>query len=158
MNLDRLSAQELFDYLHQLARSDDLEDAPEHVVNRAVRLFGQGRPSVRASPRIRALLRFDSVQSPLAFGVRSGASAARRLLYEAGPYTIDVRVTGRSLAGQVLGPCSGGQVALDGPAGQAEGALSDTCEFQLGPVPAGAYHLSFLIDDDIIDIPDVELA
>jgi hypothetical protein len=157
MDLDRLSPRELFEYLSNLAHTDRSEDAPEHVVNRAVRIARQARPDVRAGPRLLGALRFDSFQAPLAFGVRSGASA-RHLLYEAGPYTIDVRLTGRTVAGQVLGPCTGGEVALDGLAGQADTLLSDTCEFELGPVPGGKYHLSFLLADDIVDIPDLELA
>jgi hypothetical protein len=157
MDLDRLSPQELFDYLSTLARTDLAEDAPEHVVNRASRIARQRRPHVRAGPRLLGALRFDSAQAPLAFGVRSGASA-RHLLYEAGPYTIDVHLSGRSVLGQVLGPCTGGEVALDGPAGQAETVLSATCEFEFGPMPGGNYHLSFMLADDIVDIPDLELA
>jgi hypothetical protein len=156
MDLHNLSADELYDYVLQLARSDDSEDAPHHVINRAVRIAREQRPGSHASPRLLGTLRFDSLQTPLAFGVRSGASA-RHLLYEAGPYTIDVRLTGRTVAGQVLGPCHGGEVALDGPPGQAEAVLSETCEFQLGPVPGGKYHLSFLLADEIVDIPDLEL-
>ena len=156
MDLDRLSPRELFEYLSNLARTDTSEDAPEHVVNRAVRIARQGRHDVRAGPRLLGALRFDSFQAPLAFGVRSGA-APRHLLYEAGPYTIDVRLAGRTVAGQVLGPCTGGEVALDGPAGQAETVLSDTCEFELGPLPGGTYHLSLLLADDIVDIADLEL-
>ena len=145
-------------------RTDDAEDAPSHVVARAVRAF---RPTDSASPpdawrRVIAALLFDSRQQPLAQGVRAGGgeAATRQLLYNAEGYDLDLRIVPAGdawqVSGQVLGPCAGGRAALDGPA-VVEATLTLLCELSLPPVPAGSYTLTVRLDGVEIVLPGLEV-
>jgi hypothetical protein len=161
---DPAAAAEL-DRLHSLIqamRSDTSEDAPAWAVARATRLFRQRRaqtagaqaPAVvqqlsQLARRIVAVLQFDSAQSPLAHGVRSGAGAARprQFLYGAEDRAVDVRIEPDGprwrVRGQLLsddmGP--GGSALLRNETAAVEAPLSNLCEFNLPPVPAGLYEL-----------------
>jgi anti-sigma factor RsiW len=147
-----------------LMRTDTAEDAPPEVVARAVRLF-RSRAASAERPvleRIVATLSFDSMQASPAFGVRSGQSATRQLLFRAREKDLDLRVApsngGWVVSGQVLGECSGGQVELQGSSGAvAQAALNDLCEFLLPPVPTGNYSLRLRLPDVEIEVPEIEL-
>jgi hypothetical protein len=66
---------------------------PENAVRMARAIFALHQPEqVRLSPRILARMVFDSFREPAAVGVRSGRQLARQTLYEAGDYTIDLRL------------------------------------------------------------------
>jgi hypothetical protein len=142
-------------------RSDVSQAAPEHVVNRALRLFPQrqaagaaaaasGSPLAGLRERLVAALRFDSGAVPLALGLRAGGGPGgqeRQLLYSAGAYEVEVRLTpgdgGWVVAGQVLGPDAdgAGTATLDGPPGRVEAPLSPLSEFAFPAQPAGSYRL-----------------
>jgi hypothetical protein len=151
----------------QLMRADSSEDAPRDAIFNAVRMF-RSRPAAENAPgilrRIVAALTFDSSALAPAFGVRSGQSApARQLLFSAGDFDVDLRLAsggeGWTVSGQILGPCSGGEVEL-GEAGQAARssiALNDLCEFTLPPVPEGSYALRLRLGDMEVEIPDLSL-
>jgi hypothetical protein len=150
--------------IFDLARMDKLEDAPAHVLNRAIRLFHQGQrraPRPSALERLISVLHFDSAQAPLAPGVRSGAAVPRQMVYAAGEYTVEIRILTRGsmfrLAGQVLGPCNGGRVMVTGPLGDTDAELSEMCEFEMGPLPNGTYQMTVRLAEVEIDVPDVEL-
>jgi len=148
--------------LFRLARTDDMEDAPAHVVNRAARLLRQVSAPRAAGPvrQVLGALRFDSARTA-ALGVRAGQASARQLLFSADDHDVDLRTSPAgplwSVAGQVLGPGEGGAALLTGPAGQAEAALNDMLEFSLPPVPAGDYTLLLRIGDTEIELPGLEL-
>lgn len=146
-----------------LAQSDTNEDAPPHVLARAMRLL---RP--RAAPRapgplrrVLATLRFDSARMPLAFGVRADQGRARHMLFNAEGHDLDLRVTraedGWLVFGQVFGPSASGQVELRGTESMARTALNDMRTFALPPVPAGSYALHLSLDDAEIEIVGLEL-
>ncbi|MGB9179358.1 MAG: hypothetical protein WCB68_08940 [Pyrinomonadaceae bacterium] len=144
-----------------LMRADNSVDAPRDVLSFAVNLF-QARPAKhRAVRRVLALLNFDSVQQTPAFGVRSGAQAARQLLYSAGENDIDLRVTQSGeawvVSGQVLGECAGGEVELTGESGEANASLNEQCEFSLAPLPTGSYTLRLRLTDAEIEVPEFQL-
>ncbi len=147
----------------RLMRADDSEDAPAHVVARAVRLFrprvADPAPSLRE--RIVAALTFDSGQAPLAFGVRAAQTMPRQLLYTAGEQELDLRLTPVGdrwiVAGQILGPSAGGRVALTGPAGASEAPIDDLGEFTLPPVLAGDYALQLQIGDADIEVAGLRI-
>lgn len=149
-----------------LMLTDTAEDAPPHVIARAVNLF-RLRPSAELQPslvrRVLAALSFDSLQLSPAYGVRSGATAAaRQLLYSAGENDLDLRVATKDdswvVSGQVLGGgCSGGEVLLQGSSGNAIATLNELCEFALPPVPSGSYTLRVRFNDLEVEVPDLEL-
>ncbi len=143
-----------------LMRTDDLEDAPPHVIARAVRLMRSKQAEPSLLRRVTARLNFDSFASQPAFGMRSGQPTARQMLFNADDHDLDVRIIPSgdawSVAGQVLGPSTNGQVALRGIT-TVEAQINELSEFALPPVPAGTYTLDLRVGDIAIEIPDLEL-
>jgi anti-sigma factor RsiW len=152
-------------HLIEVMRADESEDAPVHVVNRAVRLFRTERlASAPASPRRRilAVLRLDSARQTFAPGLRAGRSGAREMLFDIhDDNELEVRIEpaegGWRIAGQVLGTCSGGQVTVEGSAGHAATRLNELCEFSLPPQPGAIYKLVLQFEDVEVDVPILEL-
>ena len=153
-----------------LMRSDDSESAPEHVINRAIRLFNVHTASAPRSTsimeRLVGIIRFDSAHAAPAFGLRVGADeASRQMLFEAQPYELELRTRplggGWSVAGQLLGPAETvdyGEVELIGDQARVQAPLSQLLEFNLPAVPSGTYRLEFRFDDErAIEIPSLEL-
>jgi hypothetical protein len=149
----------------ELMRTDKSIDAPRDVFASALNIFRSAEPSGERSllRRIVAALTFDSSSNMTpAFGVRSGQSAARQLLFSAGDSDIDLRISSEDdqwiVTGQLLGSeCGGGRVELAGENGSAEADLNDVCEFTLPPVAAGSYTLRLRISESEIEIPQLEL-
>ena len=153
-----------------LMRSDDSVSAPEHVINRAIRLFNTYTASEPRSTGILehlvAMLRFDSAQTAPAFGLRVGADdASRQLLFDAQPYELELRTRpmagGWSVTGQLLGPAETvdyGEVELIGQDARVHAPLSELLEFSFPAVPSGTYRLELRFDDArAIEIPSLEL-
>jgi hypothetical protein len=154
--------------LTSLMRTDASEDAPRDVLLNAVGLFHAPRAARADAPgllrRVVAALTFDSSSLTPAFGVRSGlASPARQLLFSAGDFDVDLRLAaggeGWTVSGQVLGPCEGGEVEVEGAQGvpSAQAALNDLCEFTLPPVPEGVYTLRLRVAEVEVEIPELSL-
>jgi hypothetical protein len=156
--------------LERLLRgSRGLEEAPEHLIQRAIGLW-QPRAMVRpAAPaaalrRLVASLVFDSgASAPAALGLRSGALSTRQLLFAAEGHDVDLRLEPMAgglwrVSGQVLGPDSQGSALLR-PAGAPaqQVAWSPLAEFSFDPVAAGACQLVLRSEAWEIDIPDVPL-
>ena len=149
----------------ELMKTDVATDAPRDLIANTLSLFGQRAPAREASllRRIVAALNFDSnMNLAPAFGVRSGQSAVRQLLYSAAENDIDLRVRSENekwiVTGQVLGrTCAGGRVEIEGENGSAAAALNDLCEFILPAVPAGSYRLRLRLPDAELEIPELEL-
>lgn len=138
-------------------RSDTAVDPPPGVVDRAVRLFDRrvaSTPTLRQ--QIMATLRFDSLTMPLAFGTRSGALAPRQLLFNAGDYDLDLRITPSEqpehwlLSGQLLGVATAAGTVVCSGATTYTATLSSLGEFTLPPVASGTYTLA-------VQLPDVEM-
>jgi hypothetical protein len=100
-----------------------------------------------------------------AFGMRGGIdTTSRQLLFEAGPFEIELQTqterSGWTVKGQVLGPteATSGVVQLIGARGSARSLLSGLLEFSLPPVPAGMYRMELrLAQDSVIRIDSLEL-
>jgi hypothetical protein len=160
--------EEKFRRLDQVVRlmaTDQAEDVPRDVVAYATNIFsGRAKsPSQSLKRRILAALSFDSSmdQAP-AFGVRSGQTGSRQLIYSAEGSDIDLRITLHDdmwlVAGQVLrDDCGGGHVELEGSSGSAGAALNELCEFTLPAVPSGNYLLRVHMTDVEIELPQLEL-
>jgi hypothetical protein len=130
---------------------------PESAVRSVKGTFALYKP-VGVGSRVReiAQLILDTFEQPMLAGVRSANSAARQLLYKAGPFQIDVRLapvlgSGRvSLAGQVMNaeaPKKGLHelpvVLRSGELKRARTMTNQFGEFQLEFEPAEELHLSF---------------
>jgi hypothetical protein len=148
-----------------LMRTDTAVDAPRDLLAYAVNIFSR-REDVREPSllrRIVAALTFDSSANLApAFGVRSGQSVSRQLLYSAEDNDIDLRLTPADenwiVAGQVLGQdCVGGRVEIEGESERAAVALNELCEFTLPPLPAGSYTLRLQLANVEVQIPQLEL-
>ncbi|HYJ47793.1 MAG TPA: hypothetical protein VEV81_14345 [Pyrinomonadaceae bacterium] len=147
-----------------LMRSDEAENAPEELISRAVNLFRSRAASKEPSlvKRLVAALSFDSFQMSPAYGVRSGQAQARQLLYTAGNYDLDLRVTQAgeawNLSGQVLGEeCPGGHIEITGESATVRADLNEQCEFSLSSLPAGNYQLRLRWKELEVEIPRLEL-
>ncbi|MCK6626265.1 MAG: hypothetical protein L6R45_13955 [Anaerolineae bacterium] len=141
-----------------LMRSDTSEDAPPAVITRARRLFqSRAAPIPTGRRRISALLQFDSLQRPLALGIRSDQPAARQLLLKAENFDLDVRITpirsAWQVSGQILGLETSGQVELQSETATVQAELNDLGEFTLPPVPAGGYNFLLRLADLDVDLP-----
>jgi hypothetical protein len=145
------------------------EDAPEHVVQRAIGLW-QPKAALAPAPgllqRILGVLNFDSAEtSSLALGLRS-TEASRQMLFTCGEHDLDLRWTlqdnGWQLRGQVLGPGSvGGRAELadvTGKAPQQQCGLSELAEFEFESVPAGRWQLQLQLASAItIELPPIDI-
>src|ERR1051325_11209729 len=123
----------------EMMRADTSEDAPSHAVERASHLIRtRARPASSFFKQVVASLKFDSLDASQAFGLRAGAASARQLLFSAGGNDIHLQIRPAEeqwvVCGQVLGPCNGGQVELQGTHVTAKASLSDMCEFTLDSV------------------------
>ena len=99
---------EAVEALRRVARSEALADPPPWVLERAARVPEQAREGALARlAGTLASLVFDTLRDPLAAGARSAPGGARRLLYKASEYDVDVRVAAAGaglvrVSGQVL--------------------------------------------------------
>jgi hypothetical protein len=145
-----------------LMRTDTTEDAPPVVIARARRLSqARAAPAPTARRRVAARVHFDSLQRPLALGIRSGQPAARQLLLKAEGYDLDVRITPTGtdwqVSGQLLGPDTNGQVELRGVAGTVQVELNDLGEFSLPPTSPGVYSLILRLGNLEVELPHLEI-
>jgi hypothetical protein len=154
-----------------LRSSSRLEDAPEHVIQRAIAVW-QPRRQAAAAPgllqRVLAVLTFDSgAASPLAFGMRSAGGTTRQMLFSADGHDVDLRVSPAGglqadqwcLSGQVLGPDAQGAVGLTDAAGQSAGEtqLDELGEFRLPAIAAGQYTVTLRLGHGEIVLPSVHV-
>jgi hypothetical protein len=157
-----------FKSIVDLMRTDDTRDAPDHVINRAIRAFRteqltmlNPQPGRGIRQRLLAMLRFDSAQQALAMGRRAGQTSERELLYAAGDSMIEVRIdrseAGWTVGGQILGSCGGGEARIEGVSGTATTQLNELCEFNLPPLADGIYLLILRLDDVDVEVPGLEL-
>jgi hypothetical protein len=170
-----------------LRDSRALQDAPEHLIRRAIATFvprHAAAPAPGLLRRLVATLSFDSAMTGgLALGVRASGGAVRQLLYTVEGRDIDLRIEPAEdrqfrCTGQVLGPDCSGRVRIEalpdaapdaapGVAGTAdtaataaparESALSALGEFRLPPVTAGTYRLTLDLADGAIELPPLRV-
>jgi hypothetical protein len=156
----------------RLRDSRQLEDAPEHLIQRAIDLWQPRAAATTAAAaggalrRWIATLRFDSAASDnLALGLRaSGASTTRQMLFSAEGRDIDLRLEPLAdrrwrISGQVLGPDAAGIAELCcGDAAPQQVAWNELCEFEFEPVATGVCALTLRADGWEISVPSFDLA
>ncbi|HKU72595.1 MAG TPA: hypothetical protein VJR02_01630 [Pyrinomonadaceae bacterium] len=147
-----------------LMRTDDVENAPASLIKNAKDMF-RGRSANRELSRLArvlAALTFDSLTAKPAFGLRSGTSAGRQLIYSTEMADIDLRVAPQSgeweIAGQILGASqSGGKVNLESDSFSASADLNELAEFGFQSVPSGIYRMFVQLSELEIEIPPLQL-
>jgi hypothetical protein len=153
----------------RLRDSRQLEDAPEHLIQRAIDLWQPRAAAATAGGALRrwiATLRFDSAAGDnLALGLRaSGASATRQMLFSAEGRDIDLRLEPLAdrtwrISGQVLGPDAAGIAELRcGDAVPQQVAWNELSEFEFEPVATGVCALTLRADGWEIGFPSFDLA
>lgn len=156
----------------RLRDSRQLEDAPEHLIQRAIDLWQPRAASSTAATaggalrRWIATLRFDSADGGnLALGLRAGsASATRQMLFSAEGRDIDLRLEPLAdrrwrISGQVLGPDIAGVAELRcGDAAPQQVAWNELSEFEFEPVATGVCALTLRADGWEIRFPSFDLA
>lgn len=146
-----------------LMRDDASVDAPDYVINRALRLIRRpaAAPALGPLQRLIAVLKMDSWQASAAAGLRSSQVWPRALLLSAGDRELDLQIgprgEGWQLSGQVLGPEERGTVLLSSGSVRLSVALNDLGEFVLPPVAAGRYVLLVSQGEREIIVSDLEL-
>ena len=146
----------------EMMRTDRMEDAPAYAFERAKNMLrARIKPADSFLKQVFATLKFDSLLEAPAFAIRSAATSERQLLFSAGENDLQLQIIqtgGRYVvSGQVLGPCAGGQVELQGMRVTVNATLSDLCEFTLASVPEGTYLLTLRLPDAELKIPDLNL-
>jgi hypothetical protein len=151
------------EHVVNLMRTDEAVDAPRDVISHALNLF-RTRPTEAAPTvmqRVLAVLSFDSRHLSPAFGVRSGQSVARQLLFSVGEHDLDLRVAPDDgawvVSGQVLGECTSGEVELRSESVVEKALINELCEFALPRVPSGKYSLVINFSNTEIEVPEFEL-
>jgi len=146
----------------EMMRADTMEDAPAYAIQRASELLrSRIKPAASVLKQVLASLSFDSLRETPAFAVRSAGVSERQLIFSAGENDLHLQIKHAEeqwvVSGQVLGPCSGGEVELQGEMATAKTLLNDLCEFTLNSVPDGTYVLSFHLPDAQLKIPELKL-
>jgi len=147
-----------------LMRIDNVENAPASLIKNAKAMFrnrGANREPSRLA-RVLAALTFDSLTAKPAFGLRSGASAGRQLVYSTEIADVDLRLSPQSgeweIAGQILGASeSRGKVKLVSDTFSASADLNELAEFGFQSVPSGSYTMFVDLPELEIEIPPLEL-
>lgn len=129
-------------------QADTSVDAPADSLKYVSDLFRTR--SAAAKPtlvrRIVAALRMDLMPDRAAFGERSAAGGqARQMLFDAGEFAIDLRVTshakGLDVRGQVLGDIGRCRVTLSNGGMSVSADADDEGAFRFDAVAAGAYSI-----------------
>jgi hypothetical protein len=160
--------------MRAVVASDDLVAPPQWVFNRAIRIFDKELHRPRLAERIAqgiAALVYDSFARPAMAGVRSAEMADRQLLYDAGDYSIDLRIasserTGADLTGQVLkesDPTFESVSTLKVQIARGDEVVFSTVtdemgEFKLSGVERGLYNLRVELSDGSITVPDLSVS
>jgi len=155
------------DHLIGLMRTDDSKDAPQPLIAQALNIFQRRPRREPATPptllrRLVASLSFDSLSAAPAFGVRSGQTDTRQLIFNAEGIDLDLRIANLgdrwNVSGQVLGAkCAGGEVQLQSETAGESVFLNDLCEFSLTAVTSGSYRLRLRLEDVEVEFPEIEL-
>lgn len=147
-----------------LMRSDDSVDAPDHVINRALRLMRRPAAAPQPTPlrRLVAALQRDSWRMPLAgVGLRAEQTWPRALLLSAGDRELDLQISPHGelwrLQGQILGPEEPGSIELTYAGRRLSMPINELGEFALPPLSAGRYTLTIIQGDLAIVVPELEL-
>lgn len=143
----------------RLMQTDDSADAPAEALKWSKNIFRTRQKQPSALQKIKAVLKLDIAPGQAVFGERSGAAEARQMLFEAGEFGIDLRVSasegGFEVKGQVLGE---GFENREVKFGDHVTRTNDLGEFVFEAVEAGTYTFSIGNGEDEIVIDGLEIS
>lgn len=146
---------------HLLAQMHTLGEKPRPHSSAWVRALYRAANRATKPRRVLPGPLFDSRHSSSAYGLRSGLASERQILFEAAPFTIDLRIIPLSdywtVAGQVLGPATSGSATLLGPGLSCEAEISSLGEFQLPAVPPARCTLLLAMAAETLIMSDLEV-
>ena len=138
------------------------ELADREVTRSLIDIFSAGSDEPVKESVFRKLLSslvFDDWQ--LAANERLVYSDTRQLLYAAGGFEIDVRLSFLGdkcrVAGQIFPGCSEGTAEIRSAEAGERTLIDENCEFSFPPVEQGTYELLIRIDDTVISIGDLPM-
>lgn len=138
-----------------------LETPPATAVRGVIDLVRPAPAAPSWGERLVALLKVDSSQGGLVYGLRAGQAVGRQLLYSAGDYEIDLRLRPDfnqvMLDGQVLGAVEAGQVQLQSDQHSTSAPINALGEFSLRAIPHGTYTLTLRFDASEIQVEELDL-
>ena len=114
-------AVEILRDLVAVSRADTGNEPPGYVVNSAKAIYALQRPEKVYFPRLLGRLVYDSFREPLPEGLRARHRLSRYAVYEAGGYSLDLRLERQigaasvSLVGQIAGRGEPPQPQIDVP-------------------------------------------
>lgn len=129
-------------------RRDNSADTPEDAIKWAKNLHMTRERKPSLLQRIAAVLQVDLSPDQAVAGERSGsATQVRQMLFTAGDYAIDLRVTGTgkkiAVKGQILGSdIENGTVTLEGETGHSQVSLNESSMFEFKNLQGGAYSVT----------------
>ncbi|MCO6510551.1 MAG: hypothetical protein J5I65_07130 [Aridibacter famidurans] len=143
----------------RLMQTDDSADAPSEAVKWSKNLFRTRQKQPSALQRIKAVLKLDIAPGQAVFGERSGAAEARQMLFEAGEFGIDLRVSASEGAFEVKGQILGeGFENREASLGDHVTRTSDLGEFVFKAVEAGTYTFAVGNGEEEIVIEGIEIS
>jgi hypothetical protein len=149
----------------RLMQADDSTDAPVDSVKWAknLSLSRSGESRLPVIKRILATLQIDLRPGTAVFGERSASvSRARQMLFDAGDYAIDLRISGPGdlleIKGQILGEGFGdAEIVLSNENFSRKTKANRLSEFVLPGIPAGKYRLTAAGNTTEITISELTL-
>ncbi|HUF05650.1 MAG TPA: hypothetical protein VMM38_15930 [Aridibacter sp.] len=143
----------------RLMQTDDSTDAPLEAVKWSKNIFRTRKKQPSALQRIKAVLKIDLAPGKAVFGERSGAAEARQMLFEAGEFGIDLRVSASEGAFEVRGQVLGeGFENQEVRLGDHVTRSNELCEFRFNGIEPGTYAFSIDDGDEEIVIEDIEIS
>lgn len=146
---------------HLLAQMRALGEAPRPHSSAWMRALYRAANRATMPRRVLSTPLFDSRHSYSAYGMRSGPASERQLLFEAAPFTVDLRIFPLSdywtVAGQVIGPATSGSAKLLGPDLSREAELSPLGEFLLPAIPPARCTLLLVMPAETLIMTDLEV-
>lgn len=144
-------------------KADTSIDAPPDSLKYVSDLFRTRSAAPRPTivRRIVAALTMDLMPDRAAFGERSAAGGqARQMLFDAGEFAIDLRVSGGEngfdIRGQILGEYGAGSVTLSGDGHSSETDLDADGGFRFDAVAAGTYSIVIAGEGGELAVENIE--
>lgn len=160
-----MNNEDLLNKITQLMQTDDSADAPADAILWSKNLF-RSRAAEQDQTfvqKVLAVLQIDLAPNRAVFGERSAASdAVRQMLFTAGEYKIDLRITkvnkGFKVSGQVLGDdFAGAEIRLFNDRKNFTEKSNDLGEFSFEKIIKDTYTLSLIFKSKEIVIESIEI-
>jgi len=161
----KMNNEDLMNKIVRLMQTDNSADAPKDSVKWSKNLFlsRAAAPKKSLVQKVMAVLQMDLSPDKAAFGERSASSSQiRQMLFGAGDYQIDLRITkankGFTVTGQILGEDSAeAEIKLFNNGKNFTAKTNELSEFSFENIAKDKYTLSLTFKDKEIVIENIEI-